>query len=232
MQFKQFFKRIFLFIFIVQSHGLLAIGENVPWAMLRRMLPHNPVIVEAGAQFGEDTSWMSEFWSQGTIHAFEPSPESFAELQKVANRRANVHVYPLALSNQKGDFSFFLAGGASSLLRPRDAFNRDYFHSDLEHPIVVQAVTLDEWAREHGVDKVDFLWFDMEGNELRALEGAMHTLKNVKVIYTEVNLQRFWEGCVMYEELKAWMATQGFIEIWSDIVPLWHGNALFLNTNL
>lgn len=210
---------------------IFGLGEPVPFALLRKILPENPIILEAGAQFGEDTTWMSQMWPTGTIYAFEPSPASFLELQKVANNAKNVFAIPLALSNQKGQFFFYLAGGASSLLKPQDSFNNDYFHSDLDNPIIVNSVMLDEWAQENKIDKIDFMWLDMEGNELNALVGSLNMLKKVKLVYTEVNLQRFWHGCVMYDELKTWFEDHGFVEIWKDIQPNWHGNVLFLNTN-
>jgi FkbM family methyltransferase len=222
---------ILLLFLAAQINIIHTIGEAVPYALLKKILPSNPIIIEAGAQFGEDTLWMSQLWPQGKIYAFEPSPESFAALQIVAAKNDNVTATQVALSNTKGEFLFYLAGGASSLLRPQDSFNTDYFHSDLDHPITVQVTTLDEWANNNSVSAIDFLWLDMEGNELNALQGAFNSLKNVKLIYTEVNLQRFWENCVMYDELTSWMNDHGFIEIWSDIQPHWHGNVLFINTN-
>ena len=70
--------RILLLFLMAQANLIQTIGEAVPYALLKKILPANPVIIEAGAQFGEDTQWMSQFWPQGKIYAFEPSPESFA----------------------------------------------------------------------------------------------------------------------------------------------------------
>ncbi len=231
MQSQKILHTLLLLFLAAQTNITHAIGEAVPYVLLKKILPSNPIIIEAGAQFGEDTQWMSQLWPQGKIYAFEPSPESFAALQIVATKNDNVTATQVALSNTKGEFLFYLAGGASSLLRPQDSFNTDYFHSDLDHPITVQVTTLDEWANNNNVSAIDFLWLDMEGNELNALQGALNSLKNVKLIYTEVNLQRFWENCVMYDELTSWMNDHDFIEIWSDIQPHWHGNVLFMNTN-
>lgn len=210
----------------------LTLGEKVPFSLLRRLLPDAPIVVEAGAQLGEDTAWMSEFWPQGKIYSFEPNPPSYAKLCEVAQKCKNVFTEQLALSDTVGEFSFYLAGGASSLLRPDQQINNVYFHSDLNHPITVKATTLDLWAQSKSITNIDFLWFDMEGNELRAFKGAPAMLKTVKVIYTEVNLQRFWEGCVLYSELTNWLNKQGFEKVWDDIVPNWHGNAVFVNKNL
>lgn len=211
---------------------LCAIGEKVPFALIRKLLPWEPIILEAGAQFGEDTSWMSDMWPNGTIYAFEPSPESYPSLAAVAAERKNVIIEQLALSNIIGEFPFYLAGGASSLLRPTDNINNVYFHSDLDHPIMVPVTTLDTWARNKGVTKIDFMWLDMEGNELNALNGALSILPTVRAIYTEVNLLDFWHGCVRYDVLTAWLNQPGFVKVWEDIVPNWHGNALYVNSNL
>lgn len=221
-----------LFLAFIGFSSLHAVGEKVPFSLIRRILPEDPIIVEAGAQFGEDTRWMSEFWLAGKIHAFEPVPSSYEQLSRHVEKCANVQIYPIALSNMIGEVSMFLAGGASSLLRPKESFNNDYFHSDLEHPIRVPCTTLDQWAKDTGIQKIDFLWLDMEGNELRMLQASPRMLKQVKLIYTEVNLQPFWEGCVQYQELKDWLESKGFTEIWKDIVPSWHGNALFISNGL
>jgi FkbM family methyltransferase len=222
---KKLISLLFLFFSFIHTTG-----EKVPFSLLKRLLPSNPVILEAGAQYGEDTKWMSELWPQGTIHSFEPLPEAFACLQQVAAIYPNVHCYQLALSEKQGVFNFYVSGGASSLLKPTEQFNNDYFHSDLEHPISVQCLSLDEWVSQMNIDHIDFLWLDMEGNELHALKSGIKILETVTVIYTEVNLQKFWEGCVLYQELKQWLEDQGFEELWSDIVPHWHGNALFVRT--
>lgn len=202
---------------------------SVPMDLILSLLPENPIIIEAGAQFGEDTEKMSRLWPKGTLYAFEPYPLSYPSLEKVASKKINVFSFQLALSNVKGDMPFYLSGGASSLLTPQENFNREYFHVDLDHPVIVECVELDQWLKEQQIPQVDFLWFDMEGNELNALKGAQKHLSKVTLIYTEVNIQRFWNGCVCYNELKRWLATQGFEEIWREIIPGWQGNALFLN---
>ena len=117
-------------------------------------------------------------------------------------------------------------------MQPSTYYNDVYFHADLEHPAIVDVTTLDAWAQSRGITKIDFMWLDMEGNELNALNGGLSILNTVKVIYTEVNLQTFWNGCVRYEELTAWLENHGFEKMWEDITPNWHGNALFVNKNL
>jgi len=207
------------------------VGNEIPFDLLKKLLPESPIILEAGAQFGQDTDWMSKMWPGGTIHAFEPTPVSFAKLDAVAQKYNNVHTYPMAFAQENGTVELFVDGGdggANSLLKPTDYFNTHHFHADLQHPITVEAITLDSWAQQNNVDHIDFMWLDMEGYELHALSAGEEILKTVQVIYIEVNLQNFWHDCATYEKTKTWLEARGFTEVWSDIAPNWHGNVLFV----
>lgn len=220
---------VLLMVFSLLTSFLIEAAEQpAPRQLIAQFLPTDPVIVEAGAQFGEDTSWMSKLWPQGKIYAFEPNPASYKHLLEVATKTTNIFPQPLALAKVKGVAAFYVAGGASSLLKPTDSFNNAYFKADLKNPIMVQTITLEQWARENNVQVIDFLWLDMEGNELNALEGAGPILDTVKAIYTEVNLQQFWHGAVQHKQLEAWLIERGFEKKWEDIVPNWHGNVLFV----
>lgn len=216
--------KLFLLLLFVNT---IAVNQ-IPYDLLKKYMPEDPVIVEAGAQFGEDISWKVQMWPNSQIHAFEPSPESYDELKKNTLSFKNVTTHKLALSNNPGLQNFYLAGGASSLLKPSEGFNNDYFHADLNHPIQVEVIQLDQWAQQNQVKKIDFIWLDTEGNELNVLQSGLQILKTVKLIFTEINFNRFWEKCVLYEDLKSFLVTQGFVEVWRDISPNWNGNVLFV----
>ena len=217
--------------------SLILIANNsfnaapVPFDVLKRILPANPIILEAGGHIGEDTVWMSEMWPDGQVHSFEPLPISMEKLKSAVSNCNNVKLYQLALSSKKGTMPFYVADGASSLNRPTDIINQNHFHADLEHPTYVEVTTLDTWAKENNISRIDFMWLDLEGNELEALKGGLEILKTVKLIYTEVNLQPLWHNIPLYPDVKKWFEEQGFVEIWSDFMPGWNGNVLFYNKN-
>ncbi len=215
---------------------ICAIKTKVPLQLFQKILPNRTAtVLEAGGHVGQDTLWMSYFWPEGTIHVFEPHENCFKIIQNAIQGRSNVILYPLALSNTSGKIPFYVdgqVGGASSLLKPVDHINKLYFHMDINNPIFVDCTTVDEWARANKVPAIDFFWIDVEGNELQLLSGATEMLKTVRAIYIEVNLQRFWHNCTMYEDLKKWMKQQGFSVIWEDLEPGWNGNAVFINNNI
>jgi FkbM family methyltransferase len=207
------------------------LGKGViPKKFFVQFLPDNPVILEAGAHKGKDTVEMAKIWPRGIIHAFEPVPHIFRLLENNTRNLKNVHCYQLALGNARGIEPLFVSSGASdgssSLLPPKELLNNFptiYF----DNKIVVNTITLDEWAIENGVTKIDFMWLDLQGLELMVLKSGLNILKSVKAIYTEVSSTEIYQGQTLYSDLKGWLLSKGF-KIEREEVEKGNGNVLFI----
>jgi FkbM family methyltransferase len=179
---------------------------------IKPYLPADPVILEAGAHIGRDTMKMATLWPSGTIYAFEPVPELYAQLLERTKERSNVICDSRALSNENGTATFFVSSGAttaaSSLLEPHEY--RIQRPEVQFHPTTVTTITLDSWAAENGVKNIDFMWLDMQGSELNVLKAASTMLPTVQAILIEVNLTERFKGNPSYEEVKAWLEAHGF----------------------
>jgi FkbM family methyltransferase len=70
--------------------------------------------------------------------------------------------------------------------------------------------TLDEVARANGFMDADFLNLDLQGYELECLKGAAQLIASIQTVYTEVNVDQLYKGCVLLPELDAWLNQQGF----------------------
>lgn len=191
----------------------------------------SPVILEAGARNGTDTVRFAQRWPGATIHTFEPVPELFAEVERRTSHLAQVRRYPVALSDRTGSATFYVVGdmndessnqGTSSLLR--EAHNAQISGSQ---SIAVQTLTIADWAQGEGVDRIDFMWLDMQGMELPALKAAGPVLATTRAIHMEVHREELYVGCALYEEVVSWMNGQGFRPA-IDRVGLWFGNILFV----
>jgi FkbM family methyltransferase len=181
---------------------------------LMPLLPADPVIVEAGSHFGEDTVWLGRYWPRGQVHAFEPSPDLFALTTRHTRWIPNVHRYPFALSDRLEAVELHVSSGAStassSIFAPKEHL--------VEHPSVrfdarisVPAITLALWAQQYQIPRVDFLWLDMQGAELRALQGMGQLLDTATALHLEVSTRESYAGAPLYPELAAWMRARGFI---------------------
>jgi FkbM family methyltransferase len=209
---------------------LLGAGPYSLLAALKPRLGERPTVVEAGAHSGLDTVCLSNLFRHGTVHAFEPVPDLYARLVRRTKGRANVRTYNSALSARSGQATLHLSGGSSdgssSLLRPSghlEVHPGVTFASSVEVP----CIGLDDWARVHGIGRVDLLWLDLQGLEYDVLSASSLVLPTVTAIYSEVSLKEMYSGGRLYPEYRAWLEAQGFAVVdedlrWSDM-----GNVLF-----
>lgn len=236
-----FFLTIFLLLFLNTSFSIEKLDGQTESVLnyVKQFLPENPVIIEAGAFEGTDTLKMSSMWPNGILHSFEPVPQLFQYIQYRINNISNVHLHHIALSDKEGVAQFHvseLAGrpgisyGSGSLLAPKEHLKFDpniVFNQIIE----VKTTTLDTWAQANNIQKVDFLWLDMQGMELNVLKAAQSLLKTVKVIYIEVEFLEAYAGQYLYRDVKNWLQEKGFDEVAHDFdnPPKWYyGNCVFV----
>jgi 2-O-methyltransferase len=212
------------------------VGKGViPKKYFMHFLPKNPIILEAGAHKGKDTVEMAKLWPAGFIHAFEPVPNLFKLLENNTRNLGNVRCYQLALGDTKGNETLFVSSGASdgssSLLPPKDHL-KNYPTVYFDTKVPVSTITLDEWARDNSVNKIDFMWLDLQGMELKVLKSGAEILKTVKGIYSEVSGTEGYEGQSLYHELRTWLEEKGF-HVEREAVENGGGNVFFLrNTEI
>ncbi|MBS4065606.1 MAG: FkbM family methyltransferase, partial [Chitinophagaceae bacterium] len=153
-------------------------SETINKNYIRQFLPANPVIIDAGAHVGGDSIEMCRLYRRAIVHAFEPVPTIFKLLTHNTRKYKQIHCYSIALSNQNGEQTMHVSSGASdgssSLLKP-DVHRTDHPDVFFNETITVFTKTLDTWAAQQQIRRVDLLWLDMQGFELEVLK-ASHTI--------------------------------------------------------
>jgi 2-O-methyltransferase len=187
---------------------------TIPFTAAAPFLPADPVIVEAGASIGMDLAELLKVWPQARIHAFEPEPTTFAELQRRAGPLERVTPWPLALGRENGEIELNVSQGehgtmSSSLLEP--ALIREA-HPEVTYDVVkVRQQTLSSWATENGVDRIDFLALDMQGFEHAALGASRDVLGSASVVLSEAFLVPMYDGAATVDQLQALLTEQRFV---------------------
>ena len=183
-----------------------------------KYMPQNPVIIEAGSHTGDDTLYMNGLWPKAKIYTFEPNPKWHDVIRGKIAPYPNIQFFPLALGNTVGSIDFFqyLAHdtGADCALKPlleTHFWKHTIKTPQFSDPFKVPVTTLDAWAKEHGVDQVDFMWLDMEGSEGKMLEGSEEILKNTRIIQLEWSETAIFEGEKPFHELNQFLKERGFI---------------------
>ncbi len=196
------------------------IASHDVYKTVEPFLPANPLILEAGAFLGHDSLRLANHWPLGVVHAFEPVPDLFAQLQQKTASTPSIITHQYALSEHTGTAQLYIAKKpqspgvttqASSLHKPTGRLER----SPIIYPdtLTVNTITIDDWAAQNNVDHIDFLWLDMQGHELAALRGAQKILPTVHAIFTEVNFIDGYEGQPSCQDVITWIESQGFTEV-------------------
>ena len=190
-------------------------------------LPKNAAILEGGAYNGVHTQMLAELWPEGSVYSFEPVPELSNRVRAATAEYKNVHVFELALSDKVGEAKFYVSEFAdkpdfpseSSSLLPPTGHEKIFPNIKFKKEITVKTTTMDSWAQQNGVDRIDFLYLDIQGAELMTVKGSPRLMKTVKVIMTEVESVELYTGQGLYGQLKAWLEQHGFQLIAANFDP-------------
>lgn len=165
-------------------------GED---AFIRRVAAwrtHAPLVVfDVGANRGAYARLVRLYAPDATIYAFEPHPQTFAQLEEDAVRH-RYQALNIGLSDAAGSqkiYDYANQGGSehASLFQA--------VIEDLHHGVAVawdvQLTDLDTFCREQGIDRIHLLKIDTEGNELKVLQGAREALAagRIDIIHFEFN---------------------------------------------
>jgi FkbM family methyltransferase len=146
---------------------------------LRSELRRGDVVLDVGANIGIHALAAAQRLKElggGRVIAFEPAADSVAKLEAgVARNDVRLEVVPMALGERRELASL----KADSRYDEADAGVRSLY-GDGEVVQEVPVVRLDDWAREHALDRLDVVKLDIEGAEIAALTGATRTLKRLQ----------------------------------------------------
>lgn len=142
------------------------------------------VYMDIGANIGNYTRELRKQFSKSKILAFEPSKATFQALELNLDDIAGVECINLALSDHSGQDLLFsnepLSGLASLTQRDLGRFGIDF---DLSESVSVN--TLDDYLNSHKNEGPFILKLDVEGQELKVLEGSKQTLTRTALIQFE-----------------------------------------------
>jgi FkbM family methyltransferase len=134
--------------------------------LLDRLVPHRGLFCDIGANWGYFSLFLaSRPGFNGEIHAFEPIPGSFNDLQSLMTEmglNAIVRCHNIALSNVDGNAKMTIPNHSSGMATL----------SENDGGIAVRLSTLDSLT----FSRIDFLKIDVEGHESQVIEGAQKTI--------------------------------------------------------
>jgi FkbM family methyltransferase len=144
-------------------------------------IPRDAVILDVGANMGSMCLHFAKRAPEGLVYAFEPMEYAYKKLVRnltlnpdLAPRIHAVHSYVSNHSSEAQAVTTYASWKVDRL-----AVDVHPVHGGLNSPPeVVRVLTIDEFCRDQGIERVDLIKTDTEGHELDVLEGARETLRN------------------------------------------------------
>jgi FkbM family methyltransferase len=195
--------------------AFIDIGRRAPQVRLT-------TIFDVGANVGQSALRFAESFPEATIWSFEPFEAAYAELEQ-ATRGTKVRCFQLAFGAEaftatvplaaKSVSNSLLVSQATAAEAPRET---------------VHVTTLDAFAVEHGVERIDFLKIDTEGFDLAVLQGAEQLLTSgaISLVQVEAGMTGKNLKHVPLEALRLHLEERGYdILGLYEQTPEWSGEA-------
>jgi len=199
----------------------------LPW-ILRDFKIQIHGVLHVGAHYGQEYLDYARAGIENMIF-FEPCNANYKELLKVVPNTDKIKTYKVALGNEVGSREMFVEssnmGQSNSLLEPGTHLTT-YPSIVFDKRETICIIKLDMIEFDRSI--FNMINMDVQGFELEVLKGAIETLPFIDIIYTEINTEQVYKGCVEVTELDEFLSKFGFSRVLTDLAPKSWGDALYL----
>jgi FkbM family methyltransferase len=193
----------------------------------RQVLKHlirsdTPIIVDVGANVGQTLSRLKRIFPLAHMHCIEPVPEHYNELIEIAKYYDDAYTYNTALGD-KDEIREFNVNQHQPMLssfyelneNSKDSIainNPEESHGNFldNEKISVQSKTLDTWATENNITRIDMLKMDTQGSEPEILAGGVNVLNNTNIIVTELMFYDLYKKQNSFYDIESIILPLGF----------------------
>lgn len=210
-------------------------GVDLIWDIEKRLQMPLQTIVDIGAHKGETIQYFHGRLDDCRILAFEPIYSTFQTLDRSWGRAENVKLRHMALADQSGSLTICLNTDSQANSLNRLPTRVDSSPGETYEKVRVS--TLDAEVSFLCEEKpIDLVKIDVEGVELRVLQGANNILRKggIRLILSEFTLNPADSQHTHLDELRSVLDIYGFClvgfydqVIWNSPPRLGYGNALF-----
>ncbi|KPH12858.1 FkbM family methyltransferase [Chryseobacterium sp. ERMR1:04] len=138
---------------------------------IKEYLPKSAVILDIGANVGTFLYQLENKLNHDQIYAFEPNKKLYTRLKRLF---PTMRVLPLALSDENTTAEFKVPIINGKMIASRGTLNTSYKEKGEKKSYTekVKVIKLDDWAAIEHFNRLDFIKIDVEGNEMKTLNGA------------------------------------------------------------
>ena len=189
----------------------------------------NPIIVEIGAHYGEDSVRFVETFKDAKVFCFEPDPRNIAIFKKHVDDES-FQDYEKPEVPEKYDWISYEDYQKHKLNNSGSSSLKKGYEHNLNETITVKTRRFDNWIVENDLTGIDLAWIDVQGAESMVIEGMSSEITNINFIWIEYG-ETAYDGGLSRMETIALLNSKGF-KILKDFNNDTHtGDLLFYNVH-
>lgn len=172
---------------------------------IKEFLKNDAVILDIGANVGSFLYQFENKLEHKNIYAFEPNKKLNTRLKRLF---PEMNIFSEALSDENTTAEFKVPVIKGKTVASRGTLNTSYREKDEEksHTETVKVVKLDDWVATKNIHRIDFIKIDVEGNEIKTLNGGKNTIRKYRpMLMVEMeqrhHQQPIWDGI---SEVQSW----------------------------
>lgn len=198
--------------------------------LLRDKIPNNPVILDVGGNKGQSIERFIKIFDNPTIHSFEPIKKEYEYMKEKFKGKNNIILNNFAIGEKKciKEFNITAKTGNSSFNRIRKDTKwlkvRSKEHNIPEEDYIIKKEkisieTLDDYIKDHNLEKIDLLKVDTQGYEDKVFEGTINNLKNKKVgaVITEIMFDDVYSRYLSFSDIEKYLVPNNFRMVGIDL---------------
>ena len=144
---------------------------------LHQVLKQDSVFVDIGTNKGIYLYQAEKVIKTGKIYGFEPNTSLVNYIKPLF---PNIEILPLAVSSSTGTSVLHIPKKGNGLQDTRASLED---MGDAVEKIEIQTITLDDWANQNNITKLDLVKIDVEGHEFDSVKGCKIILEKIKPIF-------------------------------------------------
>ena len=164
-------------------------------------IPKN--IIDVGCGYGEWTKVMLDYFPTSKYFLFDANKNNEKYLKNLIKHNKNLHYKICLLTDKISNYKFFSMGTGSSI-----------YEENTKHPRTVKnmksSTLKNELHDELSRFKNNLIKLDVQGSELKVLDGLSDLIDNFEVIILEVSLHEYNRGAPLFIDIINYMKEKKF----------------------
>ncbi len=160
-------------------------------------------IVDVGCGYGEWTKKLLNIFPMSNFYLYDADKNNFEKLDLLKENNKNVHFKICLLSDDNRPYKFYNMGYGSSIFEEQTTHNRDI--EEISSTTLNQELP-DELKNQNN----NLIKLDVQGSELKVLEGLKDTINSFEVIILEVSIHNYNKDSPLFDKVMNYMVEKNY----------------------